>query len=73
MSDNLSNFSFSFDYVTVAPNKTVPKTSVRSDGPRPFPSSWSSSTPTWGNTVSFRLGTSSPPSTKSWTTGPTYK
>lgn len=72
MSDNFSNFTFGYDYVSSS--SSFPKTSVRSDGPRPFPTTLSSSsTSTWGTTIPYTSSSSSSHSSKSWTSGPTYK
>ena len=82
MSDNFSNFSFGYDYVTfpttTSDNKPViPKTTLRSDGPRPFPqssSSWTTSTANRESTVTFLLlETTIPSTTTKSTSGPTYK
>jgi hypothetical protein len=71
MSDTFSNFSFAYDYVTSS--KSAPKTSLRSDGPRPFPTTFGSSTTTWGSTVPFIPTALSSSYTTTWTSGPTYK
>lgn len=81
MSDTFSNFTFGYDYVTfpttTSDNKPViPKTTLRSDGPRPFPQSshWTTSTTNRDSTVAFLLPeTSIPSTTTKSTSGPTYK